>query len=233
MLLAAYSRLALPKNPNMKSQRQSPFDPQVYLDSVGISRTVGEFRKKQTIFAQGDAADTVIYIQKGSVKFTVVNESGKEAVVAIFGSGDFFGEGAIAGESIRLGTATAVVPTTVLMIGKKEMIRVLHSEHLLSDRFIAYMLARNSRVEADLVDQLFNSTEKRLARTLLLLARYGKEDEPEKVLQTISQETLAEMIGTTRSRVNFFMNKFRKLGFIEYNGKITVNKSLLKIVLHE
>jgi CRP/FNR family cyclic AMP-dependent transcriptional regulator len=217
----------------MKSKHNSPFDPQVYLESVGISRKVGEFRKKQTVFAQGDAADSVMYIQKGSVKFTVVNESGKEAVVAIFGSGDFFGEGAIAGESIRLGTATAIVPTTVLIIGKKEMIRVLHSEHLLSDRFIAYMLARNSRVEADLVDQLFNSTEKRLARTLLLLARYGKENEPEKVLQKISQETLAEMIGTTRSRVNFFMNKFRKLGFIEYNGKITVNKSLLKIILHE
>jgi CRP/FNR family transcriptional regulator, cyclic AMP receptor protein len=217
----------------MKPQRQSPFDPQVYLDTVGVSRKVGEFRKKQTIFAQGDAANAVMYIQKGSVKFTVVNETGKEVVVAIFGSGDFFGEGSIAGESIRLGTATAVVPTTVLIIGKKEMIRALHSEHLLSDRFIAYMLARNSRVEADLVDQLFNSTEKRLARTLLLLARYGKEDEPEKILQKISQETIAEMIGTTRSRVNFFMNKFRKLGFIEYNGKITVNKSLLKIVLHE
>jgi CRP/FNR family cyclic AMP-dependent transcriptional regulator len=217
----------------MKSPRHGPFNPQVYLDSVGVSRKIGEFRKNQTIFTQGDAANAVMYIQKGSVKFTVVNESGKEAVVAIFSSGDFFGEGAIAGESVRLGTATAVVPTTVLMIGKKEMIRVLHSEHLLSDRFIAYMLARNSRVEADLVDQLFNSTEKRLARTLLLLARYGNEDQPEKILQKISQETLAEMIGTTRSRVNFFMNKFRKLGFIEYNGKITVNKSLLKIVLHE
>jgi CRP-like cAMP-binding protein len=217
----------------MKSPRHGPFNPQVYLDSVGVSRKMGQFRKNETIFTQGDAANAVMYIQKGSVKFTVVNESGKEAVVAIFGAGDFFGEGAIAGESVRLGTATAVVPTTVLMIGKKEMIRVLHSEHLLSDRFIAYMLARNSRVEADLVDQLFNSTEKRLARTLLLLARYGNEDQPEKILQKISQETLAEMIGTTRSRVNFFMNKFRKLGFIEYNGKITVNKSLLKIVLHE
>jgi CRP/FNR family transcriptional regulator, cyclic AMP receptor protein len=167
----------------MKSQAKTQFNPQVYLESVGVSRKVGEFRKKQTIFAQGDAANTVVYIQKGSVKFTVVNESGKEAVVAIFGSGDFLGEGAIAGESIRLGTATAVVPTTVLIIGKKEMIRVLHAEHLLSDRFITYMLERNRRVEADLVDQLFNSTEKRLARTLLLLARYGKEDHPEKVLQ--------------------------------------------------
>jgi len=217
----------------MKSKRTSPFNPQVCLESVGVSRKVAEFRKKQTIFAQGDAADTVIYIQKGSVKFTVVNESGKEAVVALFGSGDFFGEGAMGTQPIRLGTATAIVPTTVLIIGKKEMIRVLHAEHLLSDRFITYMLARNSRVEADLVDQLFNSTEKRLARTLLLLARYGKEDRPEKVLQKVSQETLAEMIGTTRSRVNLFMNKFRKLGFIDYNGRITVNKSLLTVVLHD
>jgi CRP/FNR family cyclic AMP-dependent transcriptional regulator len=217
----------------MKSKRPSPFNPQVYLESVGVSRKLGEFRKKQTIFARGDVADTVIYVQKGSVKFTVVNESGKEAVVAIFGSGDFFGEGAMGAQPIRLGTATAIVPTTVLIIGKKEMLRVLHAEHLLSDRFITYMLARNSRVEADLVDQLFNSTEKRLARTLLLLARYGKEDRPEKVLQKVSQETLAEMIGTTRSRVNLFMNKFRKLGFIHYNGRITVNKSLLTVVLHD
>jgi CRP/FNR family cyclic AMP-dependent transcriptional regulator len=217
----------------MKSKDKSPFNPQVYLESVGVSRKVGEFRKKQTIFAQGDSANTVIYIQKGSVKFTVVNESGKEAVVAIFGSGDFFGEGAMGTQPIRLGTATAIVATTVLIIGKKEMIRALHSEHLLSDRFISYMLARNSRVEADLVDQLFNSTEKRLARTLLLLARYGKEDRPEKVLQKVSQETLAEMIGTTRSRVNLFMNKFRKLGFIDYNGRISVNKSLLTVVLHD
>src|ERR1700722_15032362 len=215
----------------MKSKDKSPFNPQVYLESVGVSRKVGEFRKKQTIFAQGDPADTVIYIRKGSVKFTVVNESGKEAVVVIFGSGDFFGEGAMGTQAVRLGTATAIVATTVLIIGKKEMIRALHDEHLLSDRFISYMLARNIRVEADLVDQLFNSTEKRLARTLLL-ARYGKE-EPEKVLQRVSQETLAEMIGTTRSRVNLFMNKFRKLGFIDYNGRITVNKSLLKIVLHD
>jgi CRP-like cAMP-binding protein len=194
---------------------------------------VGEFRKKQLIFSQGDAADSVIYIQKGSVKLTVVNEIGKEAVVAIFGSGDFFGEGAMAGQPVRMGTATAIVPTTVMVIAKDEMIRALHAEHSLSDRFITYMLARNIRVEADLVDQLFNSTEKRLARTLLLLARYGKEDRPERVLQKVSQETLAEMIGTTRSRVNLFMNKFRKLGFIEYNGKITVNKSLLTVVLHD
>jgi CRP/FNR family cyclic AMP-dependent transcriptional regulator len=217
----------------MKPKSDSKFNPQVYLDSVGASRKVGEFRKKQLIFSQGDVADSVIYIQKGSVKLTVVNEIGKEAVVAIFGSGDFFGEGAMAGQPVRMGTATAIVPTTVMVIAKDEMIRALHAEHLMSDRFITYMLARNIRVEADLVDQLFNSTEKRLARTLLLLARYGKEDQPERVLQKVSQETLAEMIGTTRSRVNLFMNKFRKLGFIEYNGKITVNKSLLTVVLHD
>jgi CRP/FNR family cyclic AMP-dependent transcriptional regulator len=217
----------------MKSKRIRPFNSQVYLESVGVSRKVEEFREKQTIFAQGDVADSVMYIQKGSVKYTVVNESGKEAVVAIYGLGDFFGEGALGSQAIRLGTARAIVATTVLIIRKKEMMRVLHAEHLLSDRFITYMLARNGRVEADLVDQLFNSTEKRLARTLLLLARYGKEDRPERVLQKISQETLAEMIGTTRSRVNVFMNKFRKLGFIAYDGRITVNKSLLTVVLHD
>ena len=217
----------------MSSKRNNPFSPEVYLESVGVSRKVGDFRKSQTIFSQGDVADEVFYIQKGSVKFTVVNQVGKEAVVAIFGPEDFFGEAAISSEVIRIGTATAIVPTTVLIIGKDEMIRVLHAEHLLSDRFIIYMLARNSRVQADLVDQLFNSTEKRLARTLLLLASYGKEDQPEKVLQKVSQETLAEMIGTTRSRVNFFMNKFRKLGFVNYDGKITVNRSLLSVVLHD
>jgi CRP/FNR family transcriptional regulator, cyclic AMP receptor protein len=217
----------------MRSKRSSPFSPEVYLESVGVSRKVGDFRKSQTIFSQGDVADEVFYIQKGSVKFTVVNGVGKEAVVAIFGPGDFFGEGTISSEVIRVGTATAIAPTMVLIIGKNEMIRVLHAEHLLSDHFINYMLARNSRVQADLVDQLFNSTEKRLARTLLLLASYGKEDQPEKVLQKVSQETLAEMIGTTRSRVNFFMNKFRKLGFVNYDGRITVNRSLLSVVLHD
>ena len=217
----------------MSSKRNNPFSPEVYLESVGVSRKVGDFRKSQTIFSQGDVADEVFYIQKGSVKFTVVNQVGKEAIVAIFGPEDFFGEAAISSEVIRIGTATAIVPTTVLIIGKDEMIRVLHAEHLLSDRFITYMLARNSRVQADLVDQLFNSTEKRLARTLLLLASYGKEDQPERVLQKVSQETLAEMIGATRSRVNFFMNKFRKLGFVNYDGKITVNRSLLSVVLHD
>jgi CRP/FNR family transcriptional regulator, cyclic AMP receptor protein len=217
----------------MKSKPKSAFNPQVYLESAGVSRRVAEFRKKQAIFSQGDAADSVMYIQKGSVKLTVVNELGKEAVVAIFGPGDFFGEGSMAGQTVRMATATAIMPTTVLVIGKDEMTRVLHTEHDLSDRFIAYMLARNIRVEADLIDQLFNSTEKRLARTLLLLARYGREDQPERVLQKVSQETLAEIIGTTRSRVNLFMTKFRKLGFIEYNGKIKINKSLLTVVLHE
>jgi CRP/FNR family cyclic AMP-dependent transcriptional regulator len=216
----------------MKSKLKNTFNLQVYLESAGVSKRVAEFRKKQAIFSQGDAADSVMYIQKGSVKLTVVNESGKEAVVAIFGSGDFFGEGGMAGQTVRMATATAIVPTTVLIVGKDEMTRVLHAEHSLSDRFITYMLARNIRVEADLIDQLFNSTEKRLARTLLLLARYGGE-EPERVLQKVSQETLAEMIGTTRSRVNLFMNKFRKLGFIEYNGEIKINKSLLTVVLHE
>jgi CRP/FNR family transcriptional regulator, cyclic AMP receptor protein len=217
----------------MKPKKKSTFDAQAFLESVGTSRRIVQFRRRQIIFSQGDGADSVMYVQRGGVKFTVVNESGKEAVIAIFSPGDFFGEGGMAGQTLRMGTATAIVPTTVLLIEKSEMIRVLHEEHELSDRFIAHILARNIRVEADLVDQLFNSTEKRLARTLLLLARYGKEGQPERVLQMVSQETLAEMIGTTRTRVNLFMNKFRKLGFIEYNGGIKVNKSLLSVVLHE
>jgi CRP/FNR family transcriptional regulator, cyclic AMP receptor protein len=217
----------------MKRRKKGAFKAQAFLESVGASRKVAEFRRRQAIFSQGDAADSVVYLQKGGVKLTVVNESGKEAVVAMFGPGDFFGEGGMAGQTIRMGTATAISPTTVLVIEKDEMMRVLHAQHELSDRFIAHMLARNIRVEADLVDQLFNSTEKRLARTLLLLARYGKEGQSERVLQKVSQETLAEMIGTTRPRVNMFMNKFRKLGFIEYNGEIKVNKSLLSVVLHD
>jgi CRP/FNR family transcriptional regulator, cyclic AMP receptor protein len=217
----------------MKTKRSRKFDPEVYLQSIGASRQVQAFKKRQAIFSQGQAADSVMYVQTGSVKLTVVNESGKEAVVALFGPGDFFGEGGMAGQTVRMGTATAVMPTTVLIIGKSEMIRALHAEPTLSDRFIKYMVSRNIRVEADLIDQLFNSTEKRLARTLLLLARYGEEEQPEQMLQKVSQETLAEMIGTTRSRVNLFMNKFRKMGFIEYNGGIKINKSLLTIVLHE
>jgi CRP/FNR family transcriptional regulator, cyclic AMP receptor protein len=217
-----------------KASLKSPaFDVKLFLDSAGLGRKVQKFRGRETMFAQGDPAKNVMYIQEGGVKLTVVNESGKEAVVAILGPGDFFGEGCLAGQSVCMATATAIAPTTVLVIEKNEMIRVLHGEHEFSDRFIAHMLARNLRVEEDLIDQLFNSSEKRLARTLLLLARYGAPGQPQKVLLKVSQEMLAEMIGSTRPRVNFFMNKFRKLGFIEYNGEIHVNNSLLNVVLHE
>jgi CRP/FNR family cyclic AMP-dependent transcriptional regulator len=205
-----------------------------FLQSAGAARKVLEFKKKETVFSQGDSGKTVIYIQTGGVRLSVVNERGKEAVVAVLGPGDFFGEGCLAGQTLRIATATAVTSTTVLIIEKKEMSRLLHSEHAFSDRFIAYMLSRNIRVEEDLVDQLFNSSEKRLARVLLLLARYGKEDKLEKVLPKISQEMLAEMVGTTRSRVNFFMNKFRKLGLIRYGGgDLEIDSSLLSVVLHD
>jgi CRP/FNR family transcriptional regulator, cyclic AMP receptor protein len=221
-----------PANPK-NNGKANGFDPQVFLDTAGVARKIQEYRRNESIYTQGDAADSVMYIQKGGVKLSVVNGSGKEAVVAMFGPTDFFGEGCMAGQTIRMGTAMAITPTTLLVIQKKEMLRVLHAQQELSDHFISYMLAHNIRVEEDLIDQLFNSSEKRLARTLLLLARYGKQDQPDGVLPTVSQETLAEMIGTTRSRVNFFMNKFRKMGFLEYNGKIKVNKSLLTVVLHE
>jgi len=218
---------------NKKLERKYAFDAQAFLDSAGVARTVTAFKRAEVVYAQGDAASGVMYLQRGGIKLTVVNENGKEAVVGILGPGDFFGEGCLAGQPVRMGTATAITPSTVLLIEKKEMFRVLHKEHTLSDRFIRFMLARNIRIEEDLVDQLFNSSEKRLARTLLLLARYGKEDKPHGVLPKMSQETLAEMVGTTRSRVNFFMNKFRKLGFIEYNGGLQINTSLLSVVLHE
>jgi CRP/FNR family transcriptional regulator, cyclic AMP receptor protein len=227
----------VPRSNNVKSKikpaKNPAFDAQAFLDSAGVARKVTEFKKKEAIFSQGDPAKNVLYIQKGGVRLSVVNQIGKEAVVAILGPGDFFGEGCLAGQPIRIGSATAIAPTTLLVIEKKEMSRVLHSEHEFSDRFITYMLSRNIRVEEDLVDQLFNSSEKRLARTLLLLARYGEEDKPQKVLAKISQETLAEMVGTTRSRVNFFMNKFRKLGFIKYNGGLHIDTSLLSVVLHD
>jgi len=219
------------KNP--RTAKMPVFDAQAFLDSAGVARKVKEFEKKEAIFSQGDPAKNVLYIQKGGVRLSVVNETGNEAVVAILGPGDFFGEGCLAGQPIRIGSATAITATTALVIEKKEMIRVLHVEHAFSDRFITYILSRNIRVEEDLVDQLFNSSEKRLARTLLLLARYGKEDKPQKMLPKISQEMLAEMVGTTRSRVNFFMNKFRKLGFIKYNGGLHIDTSLLSVVLHE
>ncbi|MGA2096230.1 MAG: Crp/Fnr family transcriptional regulator [Candidatus Acidiferrum sp.] len=219
--------------PKGKSTEKLAFDAQTFLDSAGVARKVKEFKSPEAIYAQGDAAGSVMYLQTGGVKLSVLNEVGREAVVAILGPGDFFGEGSLAGQPVRMGTATAIVPSTVLVIEKSEMFKVLHAEHGLSDLFIKFMLARNIRIEADLVDQLFNSSEKRLARTLLLLARYGKQDQPHGVLPKMSQETLAEMIGTTRSRVNFFMNKFRKLGFIKYNGGLQINTSLLSVVLHE
>src|SRR6266436_6976411 len=217
----------------IKLKERRVFDAQAFLDSAGVSKKVVQYRKSQEIYSQGDPASTVMYIQEGGVKLSVVNEVGKEAVVAILGPSDFFGEGCLAGQHIRMGTATAITPSAVLVIEKEEMMRVLHAELALSDRFMSYILSRNIRIEEDLIDQLFNSSEKRLARTLLLLARYGKETEPQKVRPEVSQEMLAEMIGTTRSRVNFFMNKFRKLGFIHYNGGLQVHNSLLSVVLHD
>ena len=217
----------------MKEAKSSVFDVHAFLDSTGLARKIVEYQGKTVIFAQGDASKHVMYIQEGGVKLSVVNEVGNEAVGAMLGPGDFFGEGCLAGQNICIATATTIAPTVVLAIERNEMIRVLHAEHAFSDRFIAHMLSRNIRVEEDLIDQLFNSTEKRLARTLLLLARYGKKDQPEKVLAKISQETLAEMIGTTRSRVNLFMNKFKKLGFIHNNGGLHINSSLLSVVLHD
>lgn len=209
------------------------FDLHAFLASAGLARKIVKFRRAEKIYSQGDPATRVNYIQDGGVKLSVVNEGGKEAVVAILGPGDFFGEGCLAGQTVRMGTAAAIVPTTIMFIEKSEMARVLRTEHAFSDRFITHMLGRNLRIEEDLIDQLFNSSEKRLARSLLLLARYGKDDLPHSVIPKVSQETLAEMIGTTRSRVNFFMNKFRKLGLIKYNGGVQVNPSLLSVVLHD
>ncbi len=217
----------------LKANLKRAFDAQDFLDTAGVSRKVAEFKKKETIFSQGDPAKNVLYIQKGGVRLSVVNKTGKEAVVAVLEPGDFFGEGCLAGQPIRIGTATAITATAVLIIEKKEMIRVLHVEHAFSDRFISHMLSRNIQIEQNLVDQFFSFSEKRLARTLLLLARYGKEGRPQRVLPKISQQTLAEMVGTTRPRVSFFMNKFRKLGFIKYNGGLQINTSLLSVVLHD
>jgi CRP/FNR family transcriptional regulator, cyclic AMP receptor protein len=220
-------------NPRLVEPKIRPrFDVKAYLESTGPARTVVKYRRGEVVFSQGDPGDDIRYIQKGAIKLSVLSRIGKEAVVAILTAGDFFGEGALAGQSIRIGTATAAVASTVLVIEKEAMVRLLHEEHGFSDRFISYMLTRNIRIEADLVDQLFNSSERRLARTLLLLARYGQANAPS-TLPKISQETLAEMIGTTRSRVNFFMNKFRKLGLIEYNGGLKVNSALLSVVLHD
>jgi CRP/FNR family cyclic AMP-dependent transcriptional regulator len=209
------------------------FDAKAFLDSAGVGRKVEQAKKAEVIYSQGESARSVMYLNDGGVKLSVVNGAGKEAVVAILGPGDFFGEGCLAGQTIRMGTATAVTASTIHVIEKSEMLKVLHEQHVLSDQFIAFMLARNIRIEEDLIDQLFNSSEKRLARTLLLLARYGKEDQPHGVIPQISQETLAEMIGTTRPRVNFFMNKFKKLGFIKYDNGLHINTSLLSVVLHD
>jgi CRP/FNR family transcriptional regulator, cyclic AMP receptor protein len=209
-----------------------PFEIQAFLKSAGMSPRTVRFVTGAVVFAQGTQANGVFYLQEGGIKLSVLSSAGKEAVVAMLGPGDFLGEGCLAGQPLRMGTATAVMRTALLRIPKRDMVRMLHEHPAFADRFLAHMLTRNIRIEEDLVDQLFNSSEKRLARTLLLLARYGKEDTP-RVLPKLSQETLAEMVGTTRSRVNFFMNKFRKLGLIEYNGGLKVNSSLLSIVLHD
>jgi CRP/FNR family cyclic AMP-dependent transcriptional regulator len=220
-----------------KSRIPPVFNAQAFLDSAGLSKKIVEYGRSEVVFSQGDACQSVMYIQTGGVKLSVLSKTGKEAVVAMLGPGDFFGEGCLAGQAIRIGTATAITPTSVLVIEKKQMVKVLHEHHDLSDRFIAHMLSRHVRTEQDLIDQLFNSSEKRLARALLLLARYGKQDKPRHVVPKISQETLSEMVGTTRSRVNFFMNKFKRLGFIEYNGDldagVQINSSLLSVVLHD
>jgi CRP/FNR family cyclic AMP-dependent transcriptional regulator len=217
------------------TKKKLAFDPREFLATIGDGRKVVPFPKKQPIFAQGDAADSIFYIQEGKVRLTVVSEVGKEATLGILGEGDFFGEGGLAGQPLRMGSATAMTDCELLQIDKKAMMLALHREHTFSDLFVAYLLARNIRYEEDLVDQLFNSSEKRLARILLLLAHFGKEGVPETVIPKISQETLADMIGTTRSRVSFFMNKFRKLGFVSYNGGsgLQVHSSLLNVVLHD
>jgi CRP/FNR family transcriptional regulator, cyclic AMP receptor protein len=217
----------------MKRKRKPVFDPKAFLAKADGGRTIAKYQKDQTVFSQGEAADAVFYIQQGKIKITVVSEQGKEAVVAILGAGDFFGEGCLAGQSLRMATVTAMMECEIMRLEKAAIIRVLHEESAFSEMFMSHLLTRTIRVEADLVDQLFNSSEKRLARALLLLANFGKEGKPEPVIAKISQETLAEMIGTTRSRVSSFMNKFRQLGFIDYNGKLEVHSSLLNVVLHD
>jgi len=209
------------------------FDPNPFLSKVGEGRKIVDYSKNQVVFSQAERADAIFYIQKGKVKLTVVSSAGKEAIIAILGAGDFLGEGSLAGRPVRMATATAMSDCSIVRLEKAAMIRMLHEEPAFSEMFLAYVLSRNMRIEEDLVDQLFNSSEKRLARVLLLLANFGKEGKPEPVLAKMSQETLAEMIGTTRSRVSFFMNKFRKMGFIEYNGGLHVHSSLLNIVLHD
>jgi CRP/FNR family cyclic AMP-dependent transcriptional regulator len=220
--------------PAMVVLEKPEFDAAAFLASAGLGRRIVQVAPKQNFFTQGDPADSVFYLQKGRVKVTVVSQTGKEATITILADGDFVGEESLANvEGVRLSTATALTACTALKIGREEMIRVMHEEHALTDIFLKFLLARSMRIQADLVDQLFNSSEKRLARILLLMAEFGKPGEPEQYIPKISQETLAEMIGTTRSRVSYFMNRFRKLGFIEYNGRIRVHKSLLNVVLHD
>jgi len=215
------------------SKRLRQFDPRTFLSTIEVGRKIVAFPKKKTIFAQDDSSNAVFYIQEGKVRLTVVSKNGKEATIGILKEGDFFGEGCLTGQLRRLCSATALTDCTVMRIEKKAMVEVLHREHAFSDLFVAYLLTRNIRYEEDLVDQLFNSSEKRLARALLLLARFGKDGKPEVAIPKISQETLAEMVGTTRSRVSFFMNRFRKLGFVRYNGELEVHSSLLNVVLRD
>src|SRR6202046_5108381 len=217
----------------MSVKKQGGFDPNTFLATIGEGRKIVPFEKKQTIFTQGDAADAVFYIQSGRVKLTVVSNNGKEATIGILGERDFFGEGCLAGQPLRMCTATAMTDCKLMRIDKKSMMAVIHRERAFSDLFVAYLLTRNIRYEEDLVDQLFNSSEKRLARVLLLLANFGKDGKPEVAIPRISQETLAEMVGTTRGRVSFFMNRFRRLGLIRYNGELEVHSSLLNVVLHD
>ncbi|PYX97188.1 MAG: Crp/Fnr family transcriptional regulator [Acidobacteria bacterium] len=215
------------------AKKKRGFDPNSFLATIGGGRKALAVPKKQTIFVQGDVADSVFYIQKGKVRLSVVSKTGREATIGILNEGNFFGEGALAGQVLRMGSAAAMTDSQLLRVDKKAMVEAFHQEHSFSDMFVAYLLARNIRYEEDLVDQLFNSSEKRLARVLLLLAHFGKDGKPETVIPKISQETLAEMVGTTRSRVSFFMNRFRKLGFIHYNGSLEVHSSLLNVVLHD
>ena len=218
-----------------RKARRPAFDAQAFLESAAVARGVGAFARGETVFRQGDASTEVFYLVSGGVKLSVVSQAGREAVVALLGPGDFFGEGCLTGQTIRVGSATAIASSAIMRIPKAKMVQLLHQQHAMSDRFIAHLLSRNRRIEEDLVDQLFNSSEKRLARALLLLTRYGTGDRPLRVVPRVSQETLAEMIGTTRSRVNFFLNKFRKLGFIEYDGEtpLTIHSSLLGVILRD
>jgi CRP/FNR family cyclic AMP-dependent transcriptional regulator len=226
----------MPPRKTPRPRAKAPaFNAQAFLDSTGVPKTVTEYGRGETVFTQGDACEHVFYIQDGGIKLSVLSKNGREAVVAMLGPGDFFGEGCLAGQPVRMGSATAITPSAIMLVAKAKMVRLLHKQHAMSDRFISHMLSRNIRIEEDLIDQLFNSSEKRLARTLLLLARYGKQDKPARAVPKVSQETLAKMIGTTRSRVNFFLNKFKRLGFIEYDGDVPlkINNSLLSVVLHD